>query len=37
MQPPSTKSVQDKTWLGGDSDPLRIAPEAEIWPYCQMV
>ena len=37
MQLTSTKEVQDKAWLGVESDHLETEQEIEIWPYYQMV
>ena len=37
MQQISPGGVQDKTRLGGQSDPRGIVQEMEIWPYEQMV
>ena len=37
MQQISTKRVYGKAWLGGESDPLGIVQEIEIWPYEQVV
>ena len=32
MQQTSAKRVQDKTWLGGEGDPLGTVQETEMWP-----
>ena len=33
----STERAYDKTWLGGQGDPLGIVPEIEVWLYEQML
>ena len=37
MQQTTKKGVQDKVYLGGKGDPLRIVQKIEISPYYRMV